>query len=101
LGSICSIRKRAYRALAVFAIAGALATSAAAQTAPNVMKLSTATINEIQHEWMKRFAATVEKASNGRIKPEIYPASQLGAIPRPIEGPQFGSTPARSGRPGV
>jgi hypothetical protein len=39
----------------------------------------------------KNFAATVEKNSGGRIKPEIYPASQLGAIPRQIEGTQFGA----------
>src|SRR5260370_31549031 len=56
-----------------------------------VMKLSTATINDTQHEWFKRFAALVEKDSGGRIKPEIYPASQLGSIPRQIEGEQFGS----------
>ena len=79
------------------AFAGALAASAAAQS--NVMKLSTATINDVQHEWMKRFAADVEKASKGRIKPEIYPASQLGAIPRQIEGTQFGSIQAWIGPP--
>ena len=55
------------------------------------MKLSTATINDTQHEWLKRFAAVVEKDSGGRIKAEIYPASQLGTIPRQIEGVQFGS----------
>lgn len=99
MGSISSILKRAYRASAVFAVAGALAASATAQTAPNVMKLSTATINDVQHEWMKRFAADVEKASKGRIKPEIYPASQLGAIPRQIEGTQFGSIQAWIGPP--
>lgn len=99
--SISSILKlkRACCALAVFAVAGTLATSAAAQTAPNVMKLSTATINDSQHEWMKIFAAAVEKASNGRIKPEIYPASQLGAIPRQIEGVQFGSIQVWVGPP--
>ena len=32
-----------------------------------VMKLSTATINDTQHEWFKRFAALVEKDSGGRI----------------------------------
>jgi len=79
------------------AFAGALAASAAAQS--NVMKLSTATINDVQHEWMKRFAADVEKNSKGRIKPEIYPASQLGAIPRQIEGTQFGSIQAWIGPP--
>jgi len=55
------------------------------------MKLSTATLNDTQHEWLKRFAAAVEKDSGGRIKAEIYPASQLGAIPRQIEGVQFAS----------
>jgi TRAP-type C4-dicarboxylate transport system substrate-binding protein len=56
-----------------------------------VMKLATATLNEAQHEWMKRFAVAIEKNSNGRIKAEVYPASQLGAIPRMIEGTQLGS----------
>jgi TRAP-type C4-dicarboxylate transport system substrate-binding protein len=64
-----------------------------------VMKLSTATINDTQHEWMKRFAAAVEKDSGGRIKGEIYPASQLGSIPRQIEGTQFGSIQAWIGPP--
>ena len=64
-----------------------------------VMKLSTATINDTQHEWLKRFAAGVEKDSGGRIKGEIYPASQLGPIPRQIEGVQFGSIQAWIGPP--
>src|SRR5438105_648003 len=64
-----------------------------------VMKLSTATINDTQHEWFKRFAALVEKDSGGRIKPEIYPASQLGSIPRQIEGVQFGSIQGWMGPP--
>ena len=33
----------------------------------------------------------IDKNTNGRIKAEIYPASQLGAIPRMIEGTQLGS----------
>jgi len=64
-----------------------------------VMKLGTATINDTQHEWLKRFAAAVEKDSGGRIKGEIYPASQLGSIPRQIEGVQFGSIQAWIGPP--
>ena len=35
--------------------------------------------------------AAVEKDSGGRIKGQVYPASQLGSIPRQIEGTQFGS----------
>jgi TRAP-type transport system periplasmic protein len=64
-----------------------------------VMKLSTATLNDTQHEWMKRFAAAVEKDSGGRIKGEVYAASQLGTIPRQIEGTQFGSIQGWVGPP--
>src|SRR6201988_4563074 len=64
-----------------------------------VMKLGTATINEAQHEWCKRFVAMVEKDSGGRIKGEIYPASQLGPIPREIEGTQFGAIQGFIGPP--
>jgi TRAP-type transport system periplasmic protein len=64
-----------------------------------VMKLGTATINEGQHEWCKLFVAMVEKDSGGRIKGEIYPASQLGPIPREIEGVQFGEIQGYVGPP--
>src|SRR5580704_9581738 len=70
-----------------------------AEGAPIVMKLSTATLNDTQHEWLKRFAAAVEKDSGGRIKGEVYPASQLGSIPRQIEGVQFGSIQGWIGPP--
>jgi TRAP-type C4-dicarboxylate transport system substrate-binding protein len=77
-----------------------LASSAKAQAAnPVIMKLSTATIHDTQHEWLIRFAAAVEKDSGGRIKAEIYPASQLGSIPRQIEGVQFGSIQGWMGPP--
>ena len=72
---------------------------AAAQPAPFVMKLSTATLNDTQHEYLKRLAAAVEKDSGGRIKGEVYPASQLGPIPRQIEGVQFGSVQGWMGPP--
>ena len=73
--------------------------AAHAQDKTFTMKLSTATINDTQHEWLKRFAALVEKNSGGRIKAEIYPASQLGSIPRQIEGVQFGSIQGWMGPP--
>jgi TRAP-type C4-dicarboxylate transport system substrate-binding protein len=77
----------------------AQAPAAAQADKVTVMKLSTATINDTQHEWLKRFAALVEKDSGGRIKAEIYPASQLGSIPRQIEGVQFGSIQGWMGPP--
>jgi len=88
-------------ALAAGMMTALLAPAPAAAQADKVvvMKLSTATINDTQHEWLKRFAALVEKDSGGRIKPEIYPASQLGSIPRQIEGVQFGSIQGWMGPP--
>ncbi len=80
--------------LAMIAATTIMVASAArlhAEGAPIVMKLSIATLNDTQHEWMKRFVAAVERDSGGRIKGEVYPASQLGSIPRQIEGTQFGS----------
>src|SRR3981081_1139084 len=56
-----------------------------------VIKTGTATLNDAQHEWLKRFAVAIDKNTNGRIKAEVYPASQLGAIPRMIEGTQLGA----------
>jgi TRAP-type C4-dicarboxylate transport system substrate-binding protein len=59
--------------------------------APIVMKISLAALNEALHQFAKDFAAHIDKESDGRIKTEIYPASQLGSIPRQIEGTQFGA----------
>jgi TRAP-type C4-dicarboxylate transport system substrate-binding protein len=56
-----------------------------------VMKFGTATINETQHQFIKFYKEELEKASGGRIEVQIYPASQLGPIPREIEGVQLGN----------
>jgi TRAP-type C4-dicarboxylate transport system substrate-binding protein len=73
--------------------------SPSAAQAPIVMKIGTATINDSQHDWMKRFAASLEKDSGGRIKVEIYPASQLGTSPRMIEQTQLNSIQGVVGPP--
>jgi TRAP-type transport system periplasmic protein len=65
--------------------------AAQAQQQPYVMKISTPTIHDIPDKWAANFAAAVEKDSGGRIKGQVFPASQLGSIPRQIEGTQFGS----------
>jgi TRAP-type C4-dicarboxylate transport system substrate-binding protein len=101
---INGMRARAVLAVCSFALAAVLlavvARGAMAQDSKAiVMKLSTATLNDTQHEWLKRFAVAIEKNSNGRIKGEVYPASQLGSIPRQIEGTQLGSIQAWTGPP--
>jgi TRAP-type C4-dicarboxylate transport system substrate-binding protein len=78
---------------------GLSSTAARTQTSPLVMKLGTQTLNDSQHEWMKIFARLVETNSNGQIKAELYPASQLGSGPRMIEGTQFGAIQGFVGPP--
>src|SRR6516162_6613772 len=49
------------------------------------------TLDAALHQYAKNYAAAVEKDSGGRIKAEIYPASQLGSIERQAQGVQFGA----------
>jgi len=70
-----------------------------AEAATIAFKCATATLNDVQHEWCKRYIARLEKRSNGQIKGQIFPASQLGSIPRMIEGVQFGTIEAWMGPP--
>jgi TRAP-type C4-dicarboxylate transport system substrate-binding protein len=78
-------------AAGIIAAACALSPGAARAQAPMVMKISLAALNDPLHQFAKDFAALIDKDSGGRIKTEIYPASQLGSIPRQIEGTQFGA----------
>jgi TRAP-type C4-dicarboxylate transport system substrate-binding protein len=98
-----STRARSAMRAGAFLVAAALASTfaggAMAQDRAMTVKLATATLNDVQHEWLKRFAATIEKTSGGRIKTELYPASQLGSIPRMIEATQLGSIQAWVGPP--
>lgn len=88
--------------LALAALLGAALLTAPERTqaqTPIVMKLGTATINDSQHEWMKLFAASIEKESGGRIKVEIYPTSQLGSSFRMIEQTQLNAIQGVVGPP--
>jgi TRAP-type C4-dicarboxylate transport system substrate-binding protein len=85
---------------ALLVAAAVLAPPAAPVTAQTyTLKIGNATINDVQHEWQKRWGARVEKRAGGRIKVEIYPASQIGSIPRMIEGLQLGTLEAWMGPP--
>lgn len=85
-------------ALAAIAAGAVLASSAlpngaarAQQQQTFVMKISTPTLHDIPDKWAANLAAALEKDSGGHIKVQLYPASQLGSIPRTIEGTQFGA----------
>ena len=78
------------------ALAGGLPSTPAA-AADFTMKFGTATFNESQHEFIKFYKEALEKASGGRIEVKIHPRSELGPIPRMIEGLQLGTIEAYIG----
>jgi len=71
--------------------AALLATAGAAHAQQYTMKLSTPTINDVTIEYMNAFKKGVESRSGGKVKVEIYPANQLGPIPRTVEGVALGT----------
>jgi TRAP-type transport system periplasmic protein len=80
------------KVLGLAAGSAALATmSASIAQNPIVMKVASATVNDVMHQWMKTFKEAVEARAGGRLKVELYPASQLGAIPRMVEGTALGT----------
>lgn len=84
---------RAGRALGV-ALALMLPFAAPAEARQSTMKLASATINDVQHEWQKEFQKEVAARVGDALTVEIYPASQLGAIPRMSEGVLLGTIEA-------
>jgi len=67
----------------------ALANGAAAQI---VAKYSTPTINDVVHDGMKVLQERVHKrVDTAKFRIDIFPAGQLGAIPRVVEGTQLGT----------
>jgi TRAP-type C4-dicarboxylate transport system substrate-binding protein len=85
-----AITARAAAAAGTCALSVALTLGAAqAQDQTFLMKISTPTLHAGPDRYADNYAAAIEKASGGRIKAQVYPASQLGSIPRQIEGTQF------------
>ncbi|MEQ8354084.1 MAG: TRAP transporter substrate-binding protein [Kiloniellaceae bacterium] len=76
------------------ALAACLALFAAPVQAQTTMKLASATINDVQHEWQKVFAGEMAARVGDAVSVEIFPASQLGTIPRMAEGVLFGTIEA-------
>lgn len=89
-------------------MSAALAAAVAAVTAAGVpaaaqqftMKIATATPRGNQNVWMARFKERVEKRAGEQISVKLFPSSQLGTIPRTIEGLQLGTVEAWIGPTG-
>ena len=87
-----SVLTRAALAAGILSLSLAVTFDAAtAQDKTYVMKITLPTLNDTIHQVAKNYAAALEKDSASRLKVQIYPASQLGSIPRQIEGVQFGA----------
>ncbi len=80
--------KRTFCALLAFGLSAGMGLAA-----DFTMKFGTATFNEDQHKFIETFQEELA-ALTDRIEVEIYPQSQLGPIPRQIEGLQFGTQEA-------
>jgi TRAP-type C4-dicarboxylate transport system substrate-binding protein len=83
----------------IFPLAFIFGIAAGPAAAQPVMKIGTATINDVQHEYAKQFAALIEKQAPGKLKVEVYPAEQIGSNPRMIEGLSLGTVESLIGPP--
>ena len=90
--------KRILTTCAVLAAAFAIAPASAQKT--YTMKIGFVTINDSNHfaaNWLKKY---LEEKSGGRLEVGVFPAGQLGKIPRQIEGIQLGTQEAFNIPPG-
>src|SRR6478752_5990640 len=78
-------------------VAGLVLAGAPARAQDFTMKFATQTLNDMQHEYIKVYKTELEKATNNRIKVEVYPASQLGGAQRQTEGLRLGTIEAAIG----
>ena len=91
--------KRSILVVAALAACAAVSSGALAQKT-FTMKIGMPTINDSNHFsalWVKK---EVEAKSKGRIQVRVFPAGQLGKIPRQIEGIQLGTQEAFNIPPG-
>jgi TRAP-type C4-dicarboxylate transport system substrate-binding protein len=62
-----------------------------ANAAEYTMKIGLVTLNDMQHNYARKYKEVLEKATNGRIEVQIFPQSQLGTPAAQIEGLQLGT----------
>lgn len=85
-----SFVKTAVIAGSVAVLACAAAPPASAQKKIEI-KIGSVTIKDTVHQWMLNFEKNVERRIGNRVDVRVFPAGQLGGIPRQIEGIQLGT----------
>ncbi len=83
--------RTAARGVLALALAAGFSTGIQAQQKVFTLKFSTPALNDTNHEFYRQLKAGLESKSNGRIKADIFPAAQLGPLPRTIEGVTLGT----------
>lgn len=83
--------RRTGTALAVLAAGAAFAAAPALAQKTYNMKIGFVTINDSNHFSANFLKKELERTTNGRIKVGVFPAAQLGRVPRQIEGIQLGT----------
>ncbi|MDC0738062.1 TRAP transporter substrate-binding protein [Cognatishimia sp. SS12] len=81
------------KGLVALGFVASMAVASVSYAADFTMKFGTATFNDDQHKFIEMFKEELGHRTD-RIEVEIYPQSQLGPIPRQIEGLQFGTQEA-------
>lgn len=82
----------ALAAVSAIGVAAFVALSPIAASAQKIdMKIGMATINDPQNDLAKKMIEVIGKRSGGKINGRAFPASQLGKIPRQVEGLQLGT----------
>jgi TRAP-type C4-dicarboxylate transport system substrate-binding protein len=94
-------RRLLLKAVPGLALAGGLGFSAGARAEDFTMKLTTTASNDLDSKWLELLKAGVEAASAGKIKANIYPASQLGSAETTIEGVTMGTVEVAINASGV
>lgn len=84
-----------------FATSAALAVMAAGSAnAQFKMNMGMATINDPQHAVANQYKKMIEERSGGKIQAKVFPAGQLGKIPRQLENLKIGAQAAFLSPPG-
>jgi TRAP-type C4-dicarboxylate transport system substrate-binding protein len=84
-------RRRLIQSLSALAYGGGLGRAGQAWAQGFTMKLTTSASNDLDTEWLNLLKRGVERGSGGRVKVEVYPASQLGSTETETEGVVMGT----------
>ncbi len=79
------------RMLTMSLIAAVTAAAASSALAQHTLRIGMVTVNDAQHTFANRYAEELGKRTKGALTVKVFPAAQLGSIPRQIENLKIGA----------